>query len=373
MNTLSFKALRIYRTEEGIRPRLERLTLNDLSEGEVVLRAHYSSINYKDALAATGAGRVLRRFPLVGGIDVAGEVLSSTDERYASGDLVLVTGCGLGEKHDGGYAEVVRVTGDSVVPIPAGLDPHSAMQLGTAGFTVGLAIHRLEMNGLTPSQGPVMVTGATGGVGSLAVDMLAGAGYQVTALTAKPDAAPYLRELGAAEVLVRGEFTMGSRPLEKAIWAGAIDNLGGETLAWLTRTMAGWGSIACIGLAQSSELHTTVMPFILRGASLLGINSGATPRPLRLALWNRLANELRPRHLDLIAQRTVKLDQLPGVFRKYIDGQVRGRTVVDLLDSHEQSESKPTRNQGQLLPGEQAQAREDVEVVEPPNPRLSFL
>jgi acrylyl-CoA reductase (NADPH) len=326
----SFKALRIHKADQGVDARLETLSLGDLAGGDVVLRGHYSSINYKDALAATGKGRILRRFPLVGGIDVAGEVVSSADGRYRPGDLVAVTGCGLSEEHDGGYSEYVRVHGDWVIPIPEGLDPRSAMQLGTAGFTAGLAIHRLEHNGLTPDSGAVIVTGATGGVGGLAVDMLAGRGYQVTALTGKAEAEAYLRELGAAEVLVRGEFEMGTKPLERAMWAGAVDNLGGETLAWLTRTMDWWGSIACIGLAQGHELHTTVMPFILRGASLLGVNSVATPRPMRLEVWERLATSLRPRNLDKIAHRTVTLSELPGVFGEYIDGQVRGRTIVDL-------------------------------------------
>jgi acrylyl-CoA reductase (NADPH) len=326
----SFKALRIHKEDKGVAARLETLSLGDLAGGDVVLRGHYSSINYKDALAATGAGRILRRFPLVGGIDIAGEVVSSADERYRPGDAVVVTGCGLSEEHDGGYAEYARVHGDWVIPLPAGLDPRAAMQLGTAGFTAGLAIHRLEHNGLAPDKGPVIVTGATGGVGGLAVDMLAGRGYQVTALTGKAEAADYLRELGAAEVLVRGEFEMGSRPLERAMWAGAVDNLGGETLAWLTRTMDWWGSIASIGLAQSHELHTTVMPFILRGASILGINSVATPRALRLEVWDRLATSLKPRNLDKIANKTVTLDELPGVFGDYLDGKVRGRTLVDL-------------------------------------------
>lgn len=326
----SFRAFRIHQAGKGVEARLETVTLDDLAAGEVVIRGQYSSINYKDALAATGKGRILRRFPLVGGIDVAGEVVSSEDERYRPGDAVLVTGCGLSEEHDGGYAEFARVRGDWVVPIPGGLDARSAMQLGTAGFTAGLAIHRLEHNGLSPDKGPVIVTGASGGVGSLALDMLAGAGYRVTALTGKAEAAGYLRELGAAEVLVRGEFDMGSRPLEKATWAGAVDNLGGETLAWLTRTMDWWGSIASIGLAQSHELHTTVMPFILRGANLLGVNSVATPRALRLEVWNRLATGLKPRHLDKIAHKTVALGELPGLFGEYIDGQVRGRTLVDL-------------------------------------------
>jgi acrylyl-CoA reductase (NADPH) len=326
----SFRAFRIHQAGKGVEARLESLRLDDLGEGEVVIRVEWSSINYKDALAATGKGRILRRFPLVGGIDLAGRVESSADPRYRAGDPVLVTGCGLSEEHDGGYAEYARVRGDWVVPIPAGLDARAAMQLGTAGFTAGLAVHRLEHNGLTPDKGPVIVTGATGGVGSLALDMLAGAGYQVTALTGKANAADYLRGLGAAEVLVRGEFEMGGRPLEKATWAGAVDNLGGETLAWLTRTMDWWGSIACIGLAQSHELHTTVMPFILRGANLLGVNSVATPRSLRLAVWDRLATGLKPRHLDQISHKVVTLDELGGAFDEYIAGTVRGRTLVDL-------------------------------------------
>lgn len=328
MNT--FKAFRIHQAGKGVEARLETIGVDDLSAGEVVIAGHYSDINYKDALAATGKGRILRRFPLVGGIDVAGEVVSSSDARYQPGDPVLVTGCGLSEEHDGGYAEYVRVPGDWVVPIPAGLDARAAMQLGTAGFTAGLAIHRLEHNGLSPEVGPVIVTGATGGVGSLAVDMLAQRGYQVTALTGKADAADYLRQLGAAEILVRGEFEMGGRPLEKATWAGAVDNLGGETLAWLTRTMDWWGSIASIGLAQDHALNTTVMPFILRGVNLLGINSVATPRSLRLAVWDRLATGLKPAHLEEIAHKTVSLSELPHVFGEYIDGRVRGRTLVDL-------------------------------------------
>jgi NADPH2:quinone reductase len=328
MNT--FKAFRIHQAGKGVEARLEDLSLDDLGPGEVVIRGHWSSINYKDALAATGKGRILRRFPLVGGIDVAGEVASSEDPRFKPGDAVLVTGCGLSEEHDGGYAEYSRVRGDWVIPVPDGLDTRAAMQLGTAGFTAGLAIHRLEHNGLAPDKGPVIVTGATGGVGSLALDMLAGRGYAVTALTGKAESADYLRQLGAAEVLVRGEFEMGTRPLEKATWAGAVDNLGGETLAWLTRTMDWWGSIASIGLAQSHELHTTVMPFILRGANILGVNSVATPRDLRLQVWARLASDLKPRHLQQIADNVVPLTDVADAFDAYIDGAVRGRTLVDL-------------------------------------------
>ncbi len=326
----NFRAYRIHQAGKGVEARFEDLGLEDLAPGDVVIRGRYSSINYKDALAATGAGKILRRFPLVGGIDVAGEVVASEDSRYAPGDAVLVTGCGLGEDHDGGYAEYTRVQGDWVIPIPEGLDAADAMRLGTAGFTAGLAIHRLEHNGLSPEKGPVIVTGATGGVGSLAVDMLAGRGYEVTALTGKAEEATYLKELGASDVLIRGEFEMGTRPMEKALWAGAVDNLGGETLAWLTRTTDFWGSIASIGLAQGHKLETTVMPFILRGINLLGVNSVATPRPLRLTVWDRLAGELRPRHLGQIGARTIAFSDLPGAFDDFLAGRIRGRTIVDL-------------------------------------------
>jgi len=329
-NTTRFKAYRIDRQDGAITSGFQELGLTDLSAGDVVIRGHYSSVNYKDALAATGAGRILRRFPLIGGIDVAGEVVASDDDRYSPGDTVLVTGCGLGEDHDGGYSEYARVPGDWVIPIPEGLDSFQAMCLGTAGFTAGLAVTRLEHNGLRPDAGQVAVTGASGGVGSLAVNMLSGRGYAVAAVTGKPGTATYLEELGATEVLVRDDIDYGSRPMETARWAGAVDSLGGRTLAWLIRTTDWWGSIACIGLAESHELDTTVMPFILRGISLLGINSVATPRAPRLETWRRLATDLKPHRLDLIATRTIPFDELPTVFAGYIDGTIRGRTIVDL-------------------------------------------
>ncbi len=327
-----FRAYRVHREDKTVAGRLEDITLADLNEGDVVIRARYSSVNYKDALAATGAGRIMRRFPLVGGIDVAGEVASSEDDRYKPGDPVLVTGCGLGEDYDGGYSEYVRVRGDWVIPIPEGIDAFKAMCLGTAGFTAGLAVVKLELNGLSPDKGRVVVTGASGGVGSLAVNMLSGLGYQVAAVTGKADAEGFLRDLGASEVLLRSDLDLGSRPLEKAEWAGAVDNLGGETLTWLTRTMDWWGSIASIGLAESHELNTTVMPFILRGVNLLGINSVATPRPARLKVWERLATDLMPTRLDLIGTRTVPLSGLGEVFHGYLEGKVKGRTVVDIYD-----------------------------------------
>jgi len=326
--TSRFTAFRIHSEGGRIAARFEPVTLDDLAPGEVVIRVSHSDINYKDALAATGAGKILRRYPLVGGIDLAGVVEASSDARYRAGDAVLVTGCGLSETHDGGYAQFARVPGDWVIPMPEGLDAFTAMALGTAGFTAALAIHRMEQNGQSPAGGPIAVTGASGGVGSIAVDMLAARGYRVVAVSGKAAAADYLKELGAAEVLTRQDLNLGSRPLENARFAGAVDNVGGEVLAWLTRTVDFWGNIASIGMAGSAELKTTVMPFILRGVSLLGINSSATRRESRLAVWKRIATDLRPRHLERIVTRTIAFDELPGAFAAYLEGAVTGRTVV---------------------------------------------
>lgn len=323
-----FSAYRIHEIDGRIVARFDTLTLGDLGPGEVVVRVEYSDINYKDALAATGAGRILRKYPLVGGIDLAGEVVSSADARFSPGQKVLVTGCGLSETHDGGYAEYARLKGEWVIPLPAGMDTADAMKLGTAGFTAALAIHRMEQNGQAPAKGPVVVTGATGGVGSLAIDMLAGRGYEVVAVSGKPDADEYLRELGAARILRRQEIDLGSRPMEKILWAGAIDNVGGELLTWLTRTVDLWGNIASIGLAGSPKLETTVMPFILRGVNLLGINSVFTPRETRLAVWERIGSDLRPARLDRICTKVVPFAELPAQFDDYLKGRVIGRTVV---------------------------------------------
>jgi len=328
-----FRAYRIHETDGVITAGLEELGLDDLAPGEVVIRACYSSINYKDALAATGKGKILRRFPLVGGIDVAGVVTDSEDPRFRAGDRVLVTGCGLGESHDGGFSEVVRVPADWVVPLPAELSLYTAMAIGTAGFTAALAIDRLEQNGLQPDQGPVIVSGASGGVGSIAIDLLDGRGYEVVALTGKTTEALYLNGLGAGSLLVRTDLPTGKRPLEQAQWAGAVDNVGGELLAWLTRTVKPWGSIASIGMAGGIELDTTVMPFILRGVSVLGITSANCPMPRRRRIWQRLAGDLAPRHLDAIVSRVVSLDDLPAVFGQLLAGQHRGRTVVQLAEA----------------------------------------
>jgi acrylyl-CoA reductase (NADPH) len=323
-----FTAFRIHRRDGKIAGRFDQVTLDDLTPGDVVVRVHYSDINYKDALAATGTAPILRKYPLAGGIDLAGEVVSSSDPRYTPGQKVLVTGCGLSETQDGGYSEYSRLQGDWVIPLPAGMTEHDAMRLGTAGFTAALAIHRMEHNGQAPAKGPVLVTGATGGVGSLAINMLAGRGYEVVAVSGKPDADDYLRELGAARILRRQEIDFGSKPLEAVQWAGAIDNVGGEMLTWLTRTVDFWGNIACIGLAGSHELDTTVMPFILRGVNLLGINSSATLRELRLEVWKRIATDLRPTKLDRIADKLVSFEELPAQFADYMTGHVTGRTVV---------------------------------------------
>jgi NADPH2:quinone reductase len=323
-----FRAFRINEQDGNIVAGFQELSLDDLTDGNVVVRVTHSTINYKDALAATGKGRILRRYPLNGGIDFAGVVVSSEDEEFQPGTEVLMNGCGLSETKDGGYSEYARVDSEGLVAVPEGMNGFDAMQLGTAGYTAGLAIHRMEQNGQTPDQGPVVVTGATGGVGSVAVDMLAGRGYEVVAVTGKASEEDYLRKIGASRILLRDDIDFGKRPLEKAEWAGAIDNLGGDYLTWLTRTMRYGGNIASIGLAASHELNTTVMPFILRAVCLLGINSVDTPRDLRRAVWQRIGADLKPRHLDTIGHRTIAFDDLPAAFQDYIDGTVTGRTVV---------------------------------------------
>jgi len=326
----SFRAFRIDQENDSIIAGFCELGLDDLTAGEVVIKVSHSTINYKDALAATGVGKILRTYPLVGGIDLAGTVVSSEDERLEPGSVVLVNGCGLSETVDGGYAEYARVRSDWVVPVPAGMTAAQAMQIGTAGYTAALAIQRMEQNSQLPENGPIVVTGASGGVGSIAVDMLDGRGYEVVALTGKAEQTEYLKSIGAHEVLLRGEVDLGKRPMEKARWGGAIDNLGGDVLTWLTRTVKYGGNIASIGLAASPTLNTTVLPFILRAVCLLGINSVDTPRNLRLQVWQRIGGDLRPRHLDVISGRTIEFDELPDAFQAYIDGTVTGRTVVKI-------------------------------------------
>jgi acrylyl-CoA reductase (NADPH) len=327
-----FRALRIFNDEGRIHSSLVDATLDELIAGDVVIKAAYSSVNYKDALAATGAGKILKRFPLIGGIDVSGTVVSSGDARVAPGDDVLVTGYDLGVGQDGGFAGMVRVPADWVVKLPAGLSLRDAMVYGTAGFTAALSVARLEHNGLRPGTGPVAVTGATGGVGSLAVGILSALGYEVTAITGKDDAHDYLRALGATQVQPRGALELGTRPLEKATWAGAVDAVGGDLLAWLVRSTMPWGSVASTGLTGGTNLSLTVMPFILRAVSLVGVDSVACPADLRRDTWQRLATDMRPRALASVAATDITLDELPTAFDTLMKGQARGRFVVHLAE-----------------------------------------
>ena len=325
-----FRAYRIDEKDGKIVAGFQELGVDDLTEGNVVVKVSHSTINFKDALAATGKGKILRRYPLNGGIDLAGTVVSSDDAAFQPGTDVVVNGCGLSETVDGGYSEYARLDSRSLVPIPDGMTAAETMQIGTAGYTAALAVHRMEQNGQRPENGSIVVTGATGGVGSIAIDMLDGRGYEVVALTGKASEEAYLKEIGARQILLRDELDFGKRPMEKAQWAGAIDNLGGDYLTWLTRTVDYGGNIASIGLAASHELNTTVLPFILRAVCLLGINSVDTPLELRLAVWSRIAGDLRPRHLDRIGHTTTSFDELPDVFQAYIDGMVTGRIVVEV-------------------------------------------
>jgi len=308
------------------------MTSAELDAGEVLIRVHYSSINYKDALAATGAGKIIRRFPCVGGIDLSGEVVESADPRFKPGDKVIATSFDIGVAHHGGYAEYACVPAGWVVPLPDGLDLFEAMALGTAGFTAALGIVRMEDNGLAPANGPVIVTGATGGVGGLAIDMLARLGYHVVALTGKEAESDYLKMLGAAEIKLRATIDFDKvRPLEAAQWAGAVDNVGGQILHWVLATMKQAGTVASIGNAASFNINTTVFPFILRGVSLLGVDSGYMGFPTRQRVWDRLATDLKPRHLAEVT-RTIAFDELPAAFDAFIAGQVKGRTVVRIHD-----------------------------------------
>lgn len=323
------RAFRIHQENDQIVARLETVEIPDPADGQVQVKVAYSSINYKDALAATGAGKIIRDFPRIGGIDLAGTVVKSADGRFAQGDPVVLTGYGIGENSDGGYTEYATVSADHLVRLPAAIDQKTAMAIGTAGFTAALSVHRLEQIGVKPPAGTILVTGATGGVGSMAIDMLAGSGYRVAAFTGKTGEESYLRALGASEIIDRNSLEMGSRPLEKGLWAGAVDSVGGDTLGWLTRTVQPWGAIASCGLAGGIKLETTVMPFIVRGVNLLGIDSVLCPMPIRQAVWGRLATNLMPKHLDSIV-RTVSLDELPDQFDAFLKGTVRGRTVVSI-------------------------------------------
>lgn len=327
-----FKALRIFDDEHGYRAEIVQQSIEDQSEGDVVICVKWSGINYKDALAATGKGRILREFPLNGGIDAAGVVVRSESAQFSEGDDVLITGCGLSETRDGGYSEYLRVPSHSLVPLPSGLTLREAMLLGTAGFTAALSLWRMEANGQTPEMGPIVVTGASGGVGSIAIDLLTRAGYEAHAISGKVEQFDRLRELGARQCVSRNELYWSEKPLDSAHWAGAIDNVGGDMLSGLTRVIKPWGSIASCGMAGGISVKTTVMPFIIRGISLLGINSAGCPYAIRKELWARLADAWKPMNLDRIENTETVLDQLEPHFKNTLEGGSVGRVVVCVAD-----------------------------------------
>ncbi|MEP7246779.1 MAG: acryloyl-CoA reductase [Gammaproteobacteria bacterium] len=329
----TFKALRVHRTAEGTVARFDKMSRDELSPGNVVIRVAYSCINYKDALAVTGKGAIVRGSPRTAGIDFSGVVESSGDPAYQPKQKVLVTGCQVGESLDGGFAEFARVPAEAVVPLPETLSLLEAMALGTAGFTAALALQRMLDNHQKPEYGPIAITGPTGGVGGIALALFKQAGFTTAAITGKKSSADYLRALGADEIIDRATLDLGSKPLEKAVWGGAVDNLGGDTLAYLTRTVRPWGNIACVGLAQSPLLNTTVIPLILRGVSLLGIHSVDMPRAWRLALWEKLAGEWRVKDLaQRIVRKVISLDDVPRACEELVAGQAVGRYVVRVAD-----------------------------------------
>ncbi len=326
----SFNAFRVRNDDEGYRANVEKVSLDELSEGDVTIKVSYSGINYKDALAGTGKGKIMRSYPMNGGIDVAGTVTSSDSDRFRSGDEVLVTGAGLSETRDGGYSEYLRLDSNWVIHLPSGLSALDAMTIGTAGFTAAMSLYRMEISGQKPEKGPILVTGATGGVGSIAIDILSNAGYEVHALSGKEKQFGWLAALGAKECISRHELEWGQRPLESARWAGCIDSVGGDMLSGICAAIKPWGNIASCGLAGGIGLKTTVMPFIIRGISLIGIDSPLCPYSIRQEIWPKLAGEWKPRNLQLIRSRVVGLDDLNGIFDGMLQGNSLGRTVVKL-------------------------------------------
>ncbi|WP_412029032.1 MDR family oxidoreductase [Deinococcus yunweiensis] len=325
----TYRALRVLKDDSGIRPEIQTLPSAELPAGTAVVQVSHSSLNYKDGLAVAGRPGVLRRYPMTPGIDLAGTLLSDETGTYAAGTPVILTGWGIGERHDGGYATLARVDSGWLVPAPQGTDAVWAMGIGTAGFTAMLAVLALEAHGLTPGDGEVLVTGAAGGVGSTAVALLAAAGHTVTASTGREQEADYLRSLGASTVIGREEVSGLTRPLEKERWAGVIDTVGGTTLAGAYAATRTHGSVAVCGLAGGSDLHTTVFPLILRGVNLLGIDSVTCPTPLRRSAWERLARDLPPTRLEGVTQLR-GLSEVPALADEILAGHVRGRTVIDV-------------------------------------------
>lgn len=330
MSDIEFRAFRIHNDGSGYRGGIETMRTSALSEGQVLVKTAYSSVNYKDALAGTGKGKILRQYPLNGGIDAAGVVVASTDPSIKEGDAVLCTGSGLSETRDGGYGEYLRLDARWTIPLPPGLSLRDSMVIGTAGFTAALALLRMEDNRQTPGLGPIAVTGASGGVGMLAIDIFSRAGYDVHAISGKAEHFDFLRSLGATECIDRHALTFSGKPMDSARFGGALDNVGGAMLAGLLPLVEPYGNVAICGNAGGIGFESTVMPFIIRGVSLLGIASAGTARDIRDRVWERLSGDWKPRHLDRIATREVTLDELPGIFEHMLAGESLGRTVVRL-------------------------------------------
>ncbi|AMO37390.1 MDR family oxidoreductase [Thauera humireducens] len=324
-----FNAVLIEKDDAGYRASLRELDDAALPEGDVTVKVEYSTLNYKDGLAITGKGPVVRKFPMVPGIDLAGTVEASSHPGIAVGDRVLLNGWGVGEGHWGGLAQRARLKGEWLVPLPAAFTPREAMAIGTAGYTAMLCVMALERQGVTPDKGEVLVTGANGGVGSVAVAVLAGLGYTVVASTGRPDEADYLKALGATEILDRAQFAAPGKPLARERWAGAVDTVGSHTLANVCASTRYRGTVAACGLAQGMDLPATVAPFILRGVTLVGIDSVMAPREERIEAWSRLARDLDPAKLALMT-REIGLGETIDTAAALLEGKVRGRVVVDV-------------------------------------------
>ncbi len=329
MTQESFTALVVDQRDGAQYSEIRTLTQADLPAGDVVVRVRYSSLNYKDGLAVTGTGKVLRSFPIVPGIDLVGEVVESASGSYKAGDAVLLTGWGIGERHWGGFTQLTRVRSEWLVPLPAGLSMAHSMAIGTAGFTAMLCVQAIEEAGVTAGAREVLVTGAVGGVGSVAVALLAKAGFKVAAATGRPQEAEYLQSLGAQRIVDRAELTAPGRPMEAETWAGAVDTVGGDTLAGVLRSTAYHGAVAACGNAGGIQLNTTVFPFILRAVKLIGVESVMVPFAPRQAAWARLAHDLSPALLDSLHQ-IIPLAQVPELSKAILAGQVRGRVVVEV-------------------------------------------
>jgi acrylyl-CoA reductase (NADPH) len=327
--TDQFKALVLTREAETVQHQIRRLSVDELPDGDVLVAVKYSSLNYKDCLAVTGRGKIVRRYPMIPGVDLTGEVLSSESPDFLPGDEVLLTGWGVGERYWGGYTQLARLRSEWLIPLPEGLEQARAMAIGSAGLTAMLCVMALEEQGVTPQLGTVLVTGASGGVGSVAVALLAELGFSVTAVTGNRDDDSYLTRLGAAEIISRSEFEQPARPLETQRWAGAVDTVGGKVLARLLAEMNYGGTVAATGLTGGSELHTTVMPFILRAIRMVGVEVTTCPVSLRKTAWGRLARELPESHLESIF-KVISLEEVPAHAEKLIAGQIKGRVVVDL-------------------------------------------